>query len=314
MQNINSYAKNRELKGTKMQNINSYPTVYQLGHKAIKNIFDSEVVVEEKIDGSQFSFKRINGELICRSKGKQQPIDAPDKMFVKAIENVKNMPLHDGWIYRCEYLEKPKHNVLEYARVPKHNLILFDISVGMEDYLDYDSMCIEAERLDLEVVPILYKGVVKDYSQFVKFLDLESILGGTKVEGVVIKNYHVFTQEKKVAMGKYVNESFKEKAADEWGSNKTTGKDLIQKIIDRYTTEARWQKAVQHLRENGELEGSPRDIGKLIKEIPADIIKECEEEIKEYCFKYILSDFERGVVHGFPNWYKEQLAKNSFKE
>jgi hypothetical protein len=83
-----------------MQNINSYPTVYQLGHKAIKNIFDGEVVVEEKIDGSQFSFGRIDGELICRSKGKQQLIDAPDKMFVKAIENVKSMPLHDGWIYR----------------------------------------------------------------------------------------------------------------------------------------------------------------------------------------------------------------------
>jgi len=295
-----------------MENINSYPSVYQLGHKAIQNIFDGKVVIEEKIDGSQFSFGMINGELVCRSKGKQQLIDAPDKMFAKAIENVMQMPLHDGWIYRCEYLQSPKHNVLSYARTPKQNLILFDINTGLEEYMSYSKLTQEAERLGLEVVPLLYRGIVTNYAQFTDFLKCESVLGGCTVEGVVIKNYNVFTQEKKVAMGKYVNEAFKEKAAKEWGSNRTSGKDLIQKLIDLYKTAPRWQKAVQHLRENGELENSPRDIGKLIKEIPADIIEECEEEIKEYCFKYILSDFERGVVRGFPQWYKALLAKNAF--
>ncbi len=46
-----------------MENINSYPSVYQLGHKAIQNIFDGKVVIEEKIDGSQFSFGMINRPL-----------------------------------------------------------------------------------------------------------------------------------------------------------------------------------------------------------------------------------------------------------
>jgi hypothetical protein len=294
--------------------LRSYPTVFQLGHKAIADIFNGAVSVEEKVDGSQFSFGLLDGELVCRSKGKQQLIDAPDKMFSLAIENIKKMDLHPEWIYRCEYLQKPKHNVLVYSRVPKQNLILFDINTGLEEYMSYGDLKIEAERLGLDVVPLLYQGVVKDYSQFREFLSLESVLGGCTVEGVVVKNYDVFTMEKKVAMGKYVNESFKEKHAEEWGSNKGSGKDMVQKLIEVYKTEARWQKAVQHLRENGELENSPKDIGKLIKEIPNDILKECTEEIKEFCFKYIISDLKRGVVRGFPEWYKEQLAKGVFEE
>jgi ATP-dependent RNA circularization protein (DNA/RNA ligase family) len=34
----------------------SYPSIYALGHRAIRELFDGPVVVEEKIDGSQFSF------------------------------------------------------------------------------------------------------------------------------------------------------------------------------------------------------------------------------------------------------------------
>ena len=36
--------------------------------------------------------------------------------------------------------------------------------------------------------------------------------------------------------------------------------DMIALLIQELTTPARWQKAVQHLREDGKLEGSPRDI------------------------------------------------------
>jgi len=43
--------------------IHSYATVFQLGHKMIAGIFSSPVVVEEKIDGSSFSFGLIDGEL-----------------------------------------------------------------------------------------------------------------------------------------------------------------------------------------------------------------------------------------------------------
>ena len=64
-----------------MNHIPSYPSIYALGHRAIAEILSSPVVIEEKIDGSQFSMCRTDGVLSCRSKGKDMILDAPEKMF-----------------------------------------------------------------------------------------------------------------------------------------------------------------------------------------------------------------------------------------
>jgi len=37
--------------------LNSYPSIYNLGHHAIATLLDAPVLVEEKVDGSQFSFE-----------------------------------------------------------------------------------------------------------------------------------------------------------------------------------------------------------------------------------------------------------------
>jgi hypothetical protein len=285
----------------------------QIGHKMILDIFKSPVLIEEKIDGSQFSFGvSIDGELGCRSKGKQQLMDAPDKMFEQAIEVIKSLDLRPGWTYRGEYLSKPKHNTLFYSRVPKNNIILFDVNSGIEEYLSPEQKHAEADRIGLEFVPVMYEGIVTDFEMFKHFLETESVLGGCKVEGVVVKNYNVFTAEKKVAMGKYVSEAFKEKHSGDWKDRNPNTKDIESLLTDQYRTEARWRKAVQHLRENGQLTGTPKDIALLIKEVPNDILKEYEEEIKQKLFNHFWSKISRGTTRGLPEWYKEELAKGAF--
>ncbi len=295
--------------------INSYPTVFQIGHKAIENIFSGPVIVEEKVDGSQFSFGVIDGELQCRSKGKQLILDAPEKMFLRAVASALEIrtALHPGWIYRGEYLEKPKHNALAYDRVPVKHIIGFDIVTGPETYLDPEEKRAEFERIGLECVPMLYSGVVDGLAMFNSFLDRVSVLGGSKIEGVVVKNYTQFTIEKKVALGKYVSEAFKEVQSGEWRkANPTTG-DVIQEIINRYRTPARWQKAAQHLRESGELTDSPKDIGALMREVPADVLRECREEITGILFGHFWKQIQRGITAGLPEWYKQELAKKAFE-
>lgn len=296
-----------------MQQIHSYPSVMQVGHKMIADLFKSPVSVEEKVDGSQFSFGVIGGELVCRSKGKQQLLDAPDEMFKKAIEVIKTLDLHPEWTYRGEYLAKPKHNTLVYSRIPAKHIILYDINTGLETYMTYEQKREEAARLGLEVVPLMFEGMVTDFEMFKSFMDRESILGGCKVEGVVIKNYSLFTAEKKVAMGKYVSEAFKEVHEADWKERNPNKAEIEMLLIETYRTEARWQKAVQHLRENGALEGSPKDIGVLMREVPADILKECEEEIKDKLFKHFWQKIQRGVTRGLPEWYKEELTKSAFE-
>lgn len=295
-----------------MTHIYSYPTVYALGHSAIRDIFSGPVVVDEKIDGSQFSMAILDGELVCRSKGKDLVLDAPEKMFLSAVETARSLDLHPGWLYRCEFLSKPKHNTLAYARVPAKGLIVYDIGTGLEEYLGPDWKCREAERLGLEVVPLLREGIVSSIVDLDSLLETDSILGGTKIEGVVVKNYGLFTPEKKVAMGKYVSERFKEVHSADWRARNPARADLVLRIIEEYRTEARWEKGVQHLREMGMLEGSPRDIGPLIREVPEDVKKECEQAIKDALFDYAWPAIQRGIVRGLPEWYKRRLAESAF--
>lgn len=296
--------------------IHSYPSVYALGHKAIEGIFDGPVLLEEKCDGSQFSFGVIDGELQCRSKGKQLILDAPEEMFKRAVASAQARAhlLRPGWVYRCEYLSKPKHNTLAYARVPQDHLIVFDICPDNEDYLNAPNKAIEAERIGLECVPCFYYGMVKNLAAFNELLDRESCLGGCKIEGVVVKNYALFTAEKKVAMGKYVSEAFKEKHAHEWKMSNPGRADVIESLIATYRTEARWRKAAQHLREAGTLTDSPRDIGPLLKEVTTDTLKEEQDAIKDALFKHFWPQIQRGITAGLPEWWKQELAQAAFAD
>ena len=176
-----------------MKSINSYSKVYNLGHPIVEDLFKDEVIIEEKIDGSQFSFMLKGGSLYFRSKNKEKYIDADEGMFNIAIINVVGLKhlLHDGWIYRGEYLQKPKHNILAYDRIPKNNIIIYDIDNGNQHYMNYDSKWEECERIGLECVPLLKRGMINNIDDFKELLNKKSILGVIEIEGVVIKNYKI---------------------------------------------------------------------------------------------------------------------------
>jgi len=295
-----------------MSSWHSYPSIYNLGHKALDNLFRDLVLIEEKVDGSQLSAGIIDGELRVRSKSKEMVIDAPEKMFIPAVNAIKELPLTPGWTYRGEFLGKPKHNCLAYSRIPEKHFIIFDINTNEECYLNYDEKVVEANRLGLEIVPRLFEGEISGPEHLRALLETESILGGTKIEGIVIKNYSQFGPDKKTLMGKFVSEAFKEKHAGEWKAANPGKTEIVQSLIAGLKTDARWNKAIQHLRDNGEIESSPRDIGNLIKEIQSDVKKECEDEIKEALFRYAWPQIQRGIVAGVPEWYKQKLMDDQF--
>lgn len=294
----------------------SYSSIYNLGHYALEHLFDGPVVVEEKVDGSQFSFGLFRGELKIRSKGKEMDIHSPEKMFNHAVETVKKLHeeghLREGYTYRGEYLSKPKHNTLIYGRIPNKYIVLYDINIGPEHYLGRKEKEMLAQSMGLEVVPQFTLGeYTEEHLRWV--LDHESFLGGCKIEGFVIKNYQQFGPDSKVLMGKFVSADFREIHKKEWKKLNPTQSDIIQQLGERYCAEGRWHKAIHYLRDNGDLKGSPTDIGPLIKAIPADVRKECEEEMKDILFKWAWPQVSRLVVKGFPEFYKDQLLKNQFK-
>jgi hypothetical protein len=295
--------------------IPAYGKVYVIGHKEVADLFIGEVIIQEKIDGSQFSFSvDTDGRLWCRSKGVNIEPEAPPAMFAAAVDTVKSLvdKLVPGWVYRAECLMKPKHNTLCYSRVPIGNIILFDIDHGIECYLPHSVMRAEVDKLGLECVPLLGGGLIRSVDQLIDILQTESILGGTTIEGFVVKNYNRFTMGGHILKGKYVSERFKE-------DNKKTHKiiqtaDVLASIIDTYCTEQRWRKSLEHLRDDNELEFEPRDISKLVGTVCKDVHDECADEIKEALFKWAWKRVAKGLTRGLAEWYKQYLLERQFEK
>lgn len=310
--------------------LHSYSKVYALGHPTVAELCVEPVLVQEKVDGSQFSFA-----LTCdstsedgmgdyytvkmRSKGAVIFPEAPPKLFSKAVEAVLALAaqLTPGYCYRAEAITSPRHNTLQYDRVPKHYFVVYDIedlNKGPYNFLTWQQCAKECTRLGVEYllpddvgVKIVCSGDVAHQMQ------KPSMLGGAR-EGVVLKNYSRFTPDGKVMMGKYVSEKFKEVHAGAWKAANPQGTDVVEEMIRRLTTDARYHKAIQHLRERGELQGAVQDIGPLIREIQTDVIAEEADRIKRALFEWARPKIERGVVQGFPQWYKDLLVAKQFGE
>lgn len=305
--------------------IKSYPKVWTIGHPYIKDLFDGVVVVQEKVDGSQFSFGSIDGQFFARSRGAELHVDSgfpyvKDKLFQGAVETAyllhRDGKLVDGWVYRGEVISKPKHNTLEYARTPKGFIILFDIDTGLEERIDdQNSFAAECKKLDLEFVPMFMHDYISSPEELKSLLDRESCLGGCTIEGVVVKNYNRWSdKDGKMLMGKYVSEAFKEKHKVDWKVREPGRSDIILRIIDALATDARFEKAVQRRRDAGLLEHAPQDIGPMIADIIKDTAIEEREWIKEQLFSSFEKEITRGVIKSFPQWYKDKLLKEAFAD
>lgn len=295
--------------------LHSYPKVLAIGHKYLESLFDNPVVIEEKVDGSQFSFGVIEGTLYCRSRNQNIVLESPEKMFTKAVDTARSIQhlLTDGYIYRCEYLGTPKHNTLAYDRVPEGYLVLFDVEIAEQNYLTPAQKVSEAGRLGLEPVPVIHFGLVEDPDTLKDLLNRVSVLGGQEIEGIVVKNYDQFGSDGKFLVGKYVSERFKEVHKGDWRKRNPASKDILGRLITTYRTPARWEKAIQHLREAGTLQDAPQDIGPLMKEIQVDFLEEEEASVKDDLFNYYKKGLLRGITSGFPEWYKERLLEKAFE-
>jgi len=321
---------------TSLASWSSYPSIFNLGHRAVADLLKGPVLVEEKVDGSQFSFgvfpidegppeladirhpEAGPCDILVRSKGCVLTLGAPEKLFTRAVESVKERAhlLTPGWTYRAEYLAKPKHNTLAYDRTPTGNLAVFDVNTGDQEFLGYDAKAAEAARVGLEVVPLIHRGAVEGLDAFRDLLDRVSFLGGQKIEGVVVKpvNYDLWGPDKKVLLGKFVSEAFKEVHGREFRKENPTGGDILDRLVERFKTPARWAKAVQHLREAGRLTDTPKDIGALMAEVPADVEKEERDAILTSLWAWAWPHLRRRLCGGMPEWYKDLLLKKQFEE
>jgi len=299
-----------------MQSLPKYTKILTLGSAYTQNALKGEIIIQEKVDGSQFRFGiNKNKELVIGTHRTIVTCPEENKMFAKGIKYVqsiekilKSFPVNTYFF--GEYLKTSKHNILEYDRIPNNHIILFDIFSNNKWITKRQELLNYANKLNLEIVPELYKGII-NLENLKKLLNTSSCLGKELVEGIVIKNYN-----QTILLGgkvfplftKYVRDKFKERHNTQW--KKQSKKNSIEKFIHSFNTKARWNKALQYLKENNQLENKPRDIGKLIKRVKDDIIEEETENIKDFLFKKFSCDILRKSTYGLPEWYKNKLLEN----
>jgi hypothetical protein len=240
-------------------------------------------------------------------------------MFKEAVEYISEQADGDKGLfgkvcpkdiyYYCEYLQKPKHNTLKYDRIPKNHLVLFDVMIngrwGTREELENS-----AKNLNIDVVPELYRGPA-DVEKIKSLLTTQSYLGGPILEGVVIKNY-----EQNIYIGghlfplftKYVREEFKELHTVDWKIRQP--KDSLADYVKAFAAEPRWQKALIHMKEQGLLTNSPKDIGPLMNMVQKDVEEEEKDNIKNVLYKMFIQDILRSAIRGIPEWYKNKLLES----
>jgi hypothetical protein len=279
-------------------------------------MFKGEVEVTEKIDGSQFVFGMDEeGKFVCRSKGQLIDMEHPG-MFALAVEQAKRIfseSIYTGCsnlYFHTEFLMKPKHNKLCYNRVPLNNLYLF--AMWNYNYWEKIDIVIACAK-DMKIEPPNVIATAKEMSvasieiALNTFFELDSILGGCKIEGVVFKNYTQVNRNNDIACCKAVRPEFQEIMKQR---SKSINKDAkLEDFLNSFKTEARWDKAIQHLRDKGLLADTPKDIGMVIAETLRDLEEEYGVMIKDFLYKHFMRKINQRTIKGLPEYYIKKLGE-----
>lgn len=262
-----------------------YCNIERLGTEENENIFaypDDELIIEEKIDGGNASFFVEEGLIHMCSRNRDLVTDRDEKAFavqrkyLYGLIQSKVLDLNPDYIYYGEWGMK---HTLTYDNLP--GFTGFDIRVKstMEgkpgDFLAYEAMKKEYDRLGIETVPLLDKIKVRDFlNKNPTDYITKSKYGTTLMEGIVIKNYNRKNIWGRQIFAKIVRAEFKEQNKATFGNIKEDiGNDSV-KILDTYVTDARIRKNILKLVNEG---GNKLDM-KLMQYLPIKVIEDVFKE------------------------------------
>ncbi len=267
--------------------------------------------VQEKFDGSQFTFAHLEGNFYARSRGQQIDVDNPNELFRPAIEGARALiasgALPKELIYRAEAFKGPKHNSLKYDRAPHNNFVLFDVqNPATGDYWDPNGFMSLGPGVEYGAA-LAYNLVFTLRSELVEWAaehsQRQSQLGGA-VEGFVFKEIQRRTGDR--AIVKVVRDEFKELHKSNEEYNRVGSKSGLDKVLARLAGPARYMKAVSHVRERGELKNAMQDMPALMKEINLDLDAD-NADIQALLWEVFGKEIKRYLGGGLALWYKDQL-------
>ncbi len=283
-----------------------YPDIERLGHENNKDIFrflEDTLVIEEKVDGGNGSFWWEDKDNIIHfgSRNRDLTEEQDDKAFAKQQITLKELlrthyrngiKLNPDYIYYIEWMAK---HTISYTDAP--DFIGLDIRLkhqangeGFGMFLGRDSRDQEFKRLNIENIPIVWRGKTKDFKKMEvgSFIKKSKYYDG-KMEGIVIKNYcRKHPRGNHQLYAKFVTDEFKENNKAVFGSVRQEISDT-SKVVAEFATDARIRKQLLKLTKefNEKLEM------KLMQKLPNLVVKDVlKEEFLGIYDKYKFIDFK----------------------
>jgi hypothetical protein len=164
-----------------MSGINHLYDIYnKKGKEFVDQLFNTYVTVNEKMDGSAFTFERDKetGKFKFYRRDQRNPITLVDrtlmKYYEKPIQYIESLPPHileqipRGWRFGLEYFANTKPVEITYDRIPKNHLLLSyvheygddgKIKKTIQDKGELDNW---ADLLGVDRAPIIFQGYLTD--------------------------------------------------------------------------------------------------------------------------------------------------------
>lgn len=250
-----------------------YRSITRFGKKGTEEVLKGNIVIQEKIDGANASFKVEDGKIKFFSRNNE--LDASNTLRgfstwgMKHLGNVGFEKVRENFIFFGEWLVPHK---VQYNEEAFGQFYLFDIyDAEKELYLPFEEVKNAAEEFKLNLVPVMYQGPFQSLEHIKSFVGMSRL--GPVGEGVVVKN-----EEQLYA--KFVSDAFAEMANVKKHSIKAPATDSLQVFIESTVTKGRVEKLLHkavdegHLAEDFAIEHM-RDILKFMgHRIMEDILKE----------------------------------------
>jgi hypothetical protein len=266
-----------------------FTDVVRLGHKNTVGVLSEgdNIVIQEKIDGANASFRRVGNELVAFSRNHQLSEENTLGGFHQFVKEL-NIQIGEGLIFFGEWTNPHK------VKYPEHQkkFFLFDIyDVTQGKYLPWETVKRVGQSLGLNLVPVFYEGEYKGFDHLQSFVgktELGGMLGDISTgEGIVVKNVDYTDRFGNQMYVKLVTDAFREVQKQKAPKDPKVEATQEQKFVDQTVTTARIEKFLHKFVDEGILDEQfgIEDMGIILKNmntrIYEDIIKEESDLLPE---------------------------------
>lgn len=245
----------------------------------------SNIVIMEKVDGANASFKREGDQLLCFSRNNQLSENDTLRGFYNwAQENIDVHKLGEGEIFYGEWLVKHKLDYGDNA----NKFYLFDVyDENIEQYMPLGVVKEYANELEINLVPVFYDGEFQSLEHVLSFVG-KSVLGKVG-EGIVVKNYSY-------AANRHGEQQFTKIVSDEFAEVKQVKKHrvaptggLLDEFVNSNLTHARVGKILHKLVDENILEEDYdiTDMGTILKNAGTRVYEDIIEEELDSLLKHV---------------------------